>query len=508
MLHIALQALADLFTLERLGYLALGVLVGLIVGLVPGLGGVAGMSLLLPFVYGMDPSSAMALMIGIMAANHTSDTFPAVLVGVPGSAGAGATVMDGYPLAKQGKAAVALGASFTASMLGGLIGAAVLFAVLPVFRPLILSFGSPELFMLTLLGISTVAILAKGRMVKGLLAAAFGLLLSTVGGAPASADYRYTFDWPYLSDGLNIALVAMAVFALPEFIDLLRRNKPISQVTDDLTTGRFDGAKESLKRPGLIARSSGMGALLGAIPGVGGSAVSWIVYGLTARMARVRDRFGKGDIRGVIAPEAANNAMEGGQLIPAIMFGIPGSGTTAVLLGGLVLVGLQPGPEMVSDANLPVVLTIVWSLAVANILATGVCFSLRNTVAKLCLIPARRLVPFLFAAVVLAVYQNGRDWGDIAMLLGIGAFSWFALQAGWSRAAFVVGFVLGPPAERYLWISMGRYDFDWLTRPGVVAVGIAIIAVLSAGLLRRRPKPAAPAPAPTESTLETTGSAK
>ncbi|GAA0988396.1 hypothetical protein GCM10009555_069920 [Acrocarpospora macrocephala] len=489
MLDIALEALAGLFTPERLGWLLLGVLVGLVVGLIPGLGGVAGMSLLLPFVYGMDPHSAMALMIGIMAANHTSDTFPAVLVGVPGSAGAGATVMDGYPLAKQGQAGRALGASFTASMLGGIFGAAVLFAVLPLFRPLILAFGSPELFMLTMLGISTVAILARGAVAKGLLAALFGMLLSTVGSAPASPDYRYTFGSPYLTDGLPIAMVAMAIFAIPEFVDLLRRNKPISDVTARITAGRLEGARDTLRHPGLVLRSSGLGALLGAIPGVGGSAINWIVYGLTARLSKDRSRFGKGDIRGVIAPEAANNSMEGGQLIPALMFGIPGSGVTAVLLGGLILVGIQPGPELVSDANLPVVLTIVWSLVVANILATAICFSLRNFVAKLCLIPGRRLVPFLFVAVALAVYQTTQTWADIAMLLILGLFGWFAVHSGWSRAAFVVGFVLGPPAERYLWISMARYDLSWLVRPGVILIAVAILGVLLAGSLRKERPP-------------------
>jgi TctA family transporter len=484
MLHSAVVALSELFTPQRLGFLAFGVLIGLIVGLIPGLGGVAGMSLLLPFIYGMDQHSAVAMMIGIMAANHTSDTFPAVLVGVPGSAGAGATVMDGYPLAKSGKAALALGASFTASMFGGLFGAAVLFGVIPVFRPLILAFGSPELFMLTMLGISMVAVLGSGRVLKGLLAASFGMLLSTIGSALTSSQDRFTFGTVYLEDGLDIALVAMAVFALPEFIDLLRRNRPISPVTDDMSASRFAGAREALRRPGLVLGSSGVGSLLGAIPGIGGSAISWIVYGLTARLSRDRSKFGKGDIRGVIAPEAANNAMEGGQLIPTLMFGIPGSGVTAVLLGGLILVGIQPGPDFVSEENLPVALTIIWSLALANILATAACFSLRNAVAKLCLVPARRLVPFLYVAIAFAVYQTSQYWADMVTLLVIGILGWFAIQGGWSRAALLVGFVLGGPAERYLWLSVSRSGDDWVFDPGVIVIGAIILVLLAMGMLR------------------------
>lgn len=484
MLDIAVSALADLLTLDRFVWLAGGVAIGLFTGLTPGLGGVAGMSLLLPFIYGMDPHSAMAILIGIIAANHTSDTFPAVLVGVPGSAGAGATVMDGYPLAKQGKAAKALGASFTASMLGGVFGALLLFLLLPVFRPLILAIGSPEMFMLSLLGISTVALLARGVVLNGLLAAAFGMLLSTVGAARAAPDYRYTFDWVFLADGLSLSLVAMAIFAMPEFIDLLARNKPVSVVTSELKGRRLEGAVDTIRHPLLVIRSSGLGALLGAIPGVGGSAISWIVYGLTARTAK-NGEFGKGDIRGVIAPESANNAMEAGQLIPALMFGVPGSATAAVLLGGLILVGVQPGPELLSPRGMPLMLTIIWSLALANILATGACFLLRGWVSKLCLIEGRKLVPFLFVAVALAVYQESMHWADVAALLVIGTFAWFATKAGWPRSAMIVGFVLGPPAERYLWISMDRYGYEWLLRPGVLAIAALIAAILALGFIRR-----------------------
>jgi putative tricarboxylic transport membrane protein len=488
MLDIALQALSGLFTIDRFAWLVLGVGIGLFTGLAPGLGGVAGMALLLPFFYGMDPHNAMAVMIGIVAANHTSDTFPAVLVGVPGSAGAGAVVMDGYPLSKQGRAAEALGAAFVSSMFGGLIGAAVLFLMIPIFRPFILSIGSPEMFMLALLGVSTVAVLTRGAPLKAVLAASFGMLLSTVGAARATADYRYTFDWLYLSDGLALSLMAMAIFAFPEFLDLLMRNKPISAVTTDLTASRWAGAMQALKRPGLIFRSSIMGSLLGAIPGLGGSAINWMIYGLTARTSRNNENFGKGDIRGVIAPEAGNNAMEGGQLIPVLMFGIPSSASAAVLMGALILVGIQPGQDLLSDKGLPVMLTIIWTLAIGNILATGACFSMRTWVAKLCLIEGRKLVPFLLVAVALAVYQNHWEWPDIGMLMAVGAFAWLAVTAGWSRPAFLVGFVLGMPAERYLWISMARYGVDWFWRPGVILIALLIAGVVWLGLARK-PKP-------------------
>lgn len=224
MLDAMLAALSSLLSGPHLLYLGLGVLMGLCVGIFPGLGGIAGLSLLLPFIYGMDTISALALLIGLVAVIPTSDTFTSVLMGIPGSSGSQATVLDGFPLAKQGQAARALSAAFSASLFGGLFGAAVLTLFVLIARPVILAFGSAELFMLTLLGLSMVGGLAGNSLIKGLAACGLGLLFGTMGGAPATGEFRLSFEIDYLMDGIPLVVMGLGIFAIPEIVDLLRRN--------------------------------------------------------------------------------------------------------------------------------------------------------------------------------------------------------------------------------------------------------------------------------------------
>src|SRR3546814_436271 len=437
---------------DRLGWMVLGCAVGLVVGLLPGLGGTVGMSILLPFVFGMDPYSGVALLIGMAAVIHTGDTFPSFLIGVPGSSGSQATIVDGYPLARQGKAAMALGAAFFVSMIGGLFGAVVLFGTLSIARPLVLALGSPELFMLAVFGLSMVGILSTGSPLAGIVSALFGLIVGTIGGASGVPVYRYTFEWLYLFDGIPLAVLALGLFAVPEMLDLLAQRTQIAQGAK-LTGSRLDGIRVALRHKWLIVRSSALGAALGILPGIGGSVIDWIAYGVTKQTVRDNENFGKGDIRGVIGPESANNAKEGGALVPTLIFGIPGSGTTAMLLGGPVLPSIQPGPSMVKE-NLDVTLSIVWTLALANVLGAAACLVCAGWVARASVIPATRLVPFIFVIITVAAYQSTRHWGDIIILLVIGVVGWIMKQAGWPRAPMLIGFVLSLVTERYLHLSM------------------------------------------------------
>ena len=479
MLEAAAVALDQIFTVQYLSWMLLGVAVGMFVGVIPGLGGSVGMSLLLPFVFGMDAYTGLALLMGMAAVIHTSDTFPSVLLGVPGSAGAQATIMDGYPLAQQGQAGRALGASFFVSMIGGLIGAVALLGTILAVRPLVLALGAPELFMLSVLGLSMVGILTQGSPLAGLLSGALGLALGGIGAAPATANYRFTFDTLYLMDGIPLVIIALGVFALPEMIDLLVENRPISQA-GVIRGGRLQGVRDGLNNKFLVFRSAVVGNLIGIIPGLGGSVVDWITYGIAKQTLKNTDTFGKGDIRGVIAPEAANNAKEAGTLVPTFLFGIPGSPTSAILLGGLTLLGLQAGPDMVGR-NLDVTLSVIWTLAAANVVAAGVCFALTNQVAKISLIPAPKLVPFLLVVMVFASYQASRHWGDILVFLFIGLLSWFMKQLAWPRAPLIIGFVLAKGTERYLFISIERYEYSWLTRPGVLILAALVVGLLLFG---------------------------
>ncbi|MBU8905999.1 tripartite tricarboxylate transporter permease [Desertibacillus haloalkaliphilus] len=486
MIETLLQTLTIVFDPSRLVFMFLGIMLGLTIGLLPGLSGTVGMSILLPFVYGMDPFTGMALLIGMVAVVHTGDTFPSVLLGIPGSSGSQATIMDGFPLAQKGQASRALGAAFFCSMIGGVIGGIVLFLVVPFVRPLVLAFGSPELFMLALLGLSMVGILSGKRPIIGVVAGLFGMLLGTIGSAPAVPDYRYTFDWLYLYNGLPLPLVALGLFAFPVLIDLLVSNQSISKGAK-LSGSWFNGVKDSLNNKWLMFRSSALGSAAGFVPGLGGSVVDWLSYGLAKQTSKKNDEFGKGDIRGVIAPESANNAKEGGALIPTLMFGIPGSGTTAILLGGLLLMGVEAGPQLVTT-ELSLTMSIIWTLIIANVFGAIACLLLIKPIAKFSTIHPTKLVPFLAILLILGAYQTSQHWGDLLAFVVLGMVGWVMKQLDWPRAPVLIGFVLALSAERYLWISFSRFGTEWLTRPGVMIIGVLIVVILVSGLLMNRKK--------------------
>lgn len=482
MLEALLLALGNLLSLEHAQFLALGVLLGLAVGIFPGLGGIVGLSLCLPFLWGMDPTSALALLIGLVAVIPTSDTFTSVLMGIPGSSASQATVLDGFPLAKQGEAARALGAAFAASLFGGLFGAVILTGFVLVARPIILSFGSAELFMLTVLGLSMVGVLAGRSLWKGLVACGLGLLLGMQGGAPATGEWRLTFGSNYLTDGIPLVVLALGIFAVPEIVDLLRRAGAISE-TQRLGAGWLRGLADMLRNKWLCLRCAGLGALVGALPGLGGNVVDWIAYGHVVQTTRGPAKFGEGDIRGVLAPESANNAKEGGGLIPTLMFGIPGSGSMAVFLGGLILIGYEPGPGFV-ETSLDVTYTIVWSLALANVLGAGLCLFISPFVARLTTIPYHYVAPFMVMIICFAAYQGTRHWGDIIGLAAIGILGIYMRRFGWPRPALLIGFVLADNAETYLYQAVQFYDWAWIARPGVLIIGA--ITLLSIWMGARR----------------------
>ncbi|MEO3433337.1 tripartite tricarboxylate transporter permease [Inquilinus sp. CAU 1745] len=448
----ALPALGQAFTLlfqpEQLMYLTAGVLLGLWVGVLPGLGGIAGLSLVLPFIYGMDQVSGLALMVGLVAVIPTSDTFSSVLLGIPGSTSAQATVLDGFPLARKGQAGRALAAAFSCSLYGGLLGALVLTFFLFIARPLILAFGLPEMLMLTVLGLSMVAILAGRVPLKGIVAAGLGLMAGTIGAAGAGGSLRMsTYDTPYLIDGLQLIIVGLGIYAIPEIVSLLRQDRSVSE-TGELSHGWSRGVRDWFGNLWLSTRCAIIGVIVGIIPGLGGSVVDWIAYGHTIQSSKNRENFGKGDIRGVIGPESSANAKEGGGLVPTLIFGIPGSGSMAIFLGGLALLGFTPGPQMVR-ADLDITYTIIWSLAIANVMGAGLCIILANQVAKITTIRFALLAPLLFMVIAFAAFQSRQSLGDLIALICIGGVGILLRRFDYSRPAFLIGFVLSTQAEAY-----------------------------------------------------------
>lgn len=481
-----LPALGTLLTPMHMLYLSLGVALGLVVGVLPGLGGVAGLSLVLPFTFGMEPSLALAMMIGLIAPTTTSDTFTSVLMGIPGTSASQATVVDGFPLARRGEGARALSAAFIASMIGGVFGALVLTGAVFFSRPIILAFGFGEQLMLVIFSLSMIGMITGTSPLKGLGACGLGLLIGAIGVAPATSEYRMTFGSFYLSEGLSIVIVGLGMFAMPEIVELLRRE---SSIAENATLGKGWGAgfRDAMRNKWLMIRCSIIGCIVGALPGLGGSVVDWIAYGHVVQTTKDRSRFGHGEIRGVIAPESANNAKEGGALIPTLLFGIPGSGSMAVLIGGFILIGIEPGIGMVSR-HLDLTFTMIWSLAIANIIGGVACFLLAPQVAKITTVRYALVGPIMIVIIFFAAFQVTRSWHDLIALFAVGVLGIYMKRFGWPRPALLIGFVLSPGLEASVYQAIQVYGLAFFQRPLVLVILLLTVLSIAAAIFLKTPK--------------------
>lgn len=481
-----MSALTQLFQISHFPYLMAGVFLGLTLGILPGLGGTSGLAILLPFVYTFEPSVALAMMIGVLAPTTTSDTFPAVLLGIPGTAGSQATVMDGHPLAKKGEASRALSAAFLSSLVGGLFGAIILSVSIFFAKPLIMSFGFGEQFLLIILALLMIGALTGANFLKGLASCVIGLVIGTIGLAQITGDPRYTFGTLYLVDGFSLVVMGLGLFAVPEIVSLLQSKSTVAG-GGKLEKGWLRGMRDAIKNWFLIIRCSTVGVLVGALPGLGGTVVDWIAYSHAKQTIKNPETLGTGDIRGVIAPESANNAKEGGALIPTILFGIPGSGNKVLLLGGLVLVGIEPGIEMVTT-QLDITYLIIWSLAVANVVGAGLCLFLARPMAQLTRVPFFILAPILVVLIFFATFNNGRDWIDFVALMFFGAVGVMFKTYGWSRPALLIGFFLSSKIELLSYQVSAAYGLSFLYRTGsIILIFLALGTIFL--LLRQKMTP-------------------
>ncbi len=477
MLGAAWDALAIIMDPFRLGMLATGTLLGLFLGIIPGIGGLVGMALLLPFTFTMEPYAAFAMLLGMTSVTNTSDTIPAVLFAVPGSASAQATVMDGNPMARKGEAGRALASAYTASLLGGLFGALVLAMSIPVMRPLVLMVGAPEFLALSLFGLAMVSILSGNAPMRGVIVAGLGVLLSMVGAEPQTGAMRWTMGSLYLWEGLPLVPIVLGLFALPELADLaINRQAIASKASYDTRAGMLTGIRDSLRHWWLIVRCSSIGAGIGALPGVSPTVVDWLAYGHALQSEKgARNTFGKGDVRGVIAPESANNATTAGSLVPTIALGVPGSAATAILLSVFLVHGMVPGPAMLTT-NLTFTYSLVWSVAIANVLGAGLCLLFSGQLAKIALLRYTLVLPAVLIFVFLGSFQSSASWGDFYVLMGFAVLGWIMKQLKWPRPPIILGLVLGELIERYMFISFTRYGWEWMLRP--LALILLVLTVL------------------------------
>jgi putative tricarboxylic transport membrane protein len=479
MASMAWHALTLLLEPARLGVLIIGVVIGLAIGVLPGLNGIVGMAMLIPFTYNMDQHTAMALLLGMAAVITSSDFISAVLFGVPGHVGAAATVIDGHAMAKNGEAGRAFGAGFASSLAGGLIGAVVLALSIPILRPVLLAIGSPELLAFTLFGLSMVATLSGRAPLKGFTAAGLGLMISMIGSRSESGTLRWTFDTLYLYDGVPLVPAMLGLFAIPELCELAVARKKIAgdHAANISLANQWEGVRDVGRHWWLVLRCSIMGTGLGAIPGIGSAVIDWIAYGYALRTEKNPETFGSGDVRGVIAPEASNNAKEGGHLVPTIAFGVPAGASMAILLGAFLMHGLTPGPEMLTK-QLDVTYTIVWSLTLAHVIGALICLSASRWLALISTVRPEILLPIVLSLVFVAGYEGSHDWGDLYSLLIFGAVGWIMKRLAWPRPPMVVGIVVGGIFERYLYISTSLYGIGWMWRPVVLVVLLLVVWAL------------------------------
>jgi len=491
----ALQAcaagLGSVFAWPELGFLFVGVLTGAMVGILPGLGGAATLALVLPFSLDLPATQMFALLIGIAAVTSTTGDLTSILVGIPGESTSAATVVDGHPMAVRGQAGRAIAASLVSSLAGSIVGALTLALTIPVALGLARSVGSPELFMLALLGVSFIGALSTSSRLKGLATGGLGLMLATIGLDRIGATERFTFGQLFLWDGLGVIPVALGLLAIPEIVEMAT-GRGTAPAAAAVGSGLSAGVADARRLWRLVLQSSVIGTILGLIPGVGAGVSQWVAYGYAARRGTAGTGFGEGAVEGVIAPSAANNATLGASLVPALALGVPGGLMSTVLLGALIMKGLVPGPGMLLPAaeggQLTLVFALVWLIVVANLVAVALTYLSSDWLTRITLVPGARLAPFLLLLTFIGAFTERQAITDLLITAVMGALGLVLVHFKWPRTPLLLGIVLGPLAENRLFLSIDAYGGQWLTRPGVLALAALIAAGVAFPLRRAGPR--------------------
>jgi putative tricarboxylic transport membrane protein len=453
----------------------------------------------MPLTFTLDSGQAMLLMGGIMGAVSAGGSVSAILINTPGTAPNAATCFDGYPLAKQGKAGLAIGAAAGASTIGGFIGVFTLLAVIPAMKTVVLLFGPPEYFMLALMGLCAIAVSTGGQFLRGLIAGALGLMLAFVGYDAVHGGVRFTAGSDYLWDGIQLVPALTGLFAISEMIALSVAGGTIA--TDDAKgriTSVFRGVWLALRHWKTTLQGSVIGTVIGAIPGLGGTVAAFLAYSAAMRSSSSPETFGKGNIEGVIGPEASNNSKDGGALIPTLSFGIPGSAEMAVFLGVLVLHGIQPGPMLLIEHE-GVMFSLILALLASTVLSNVVVLALARPLAMITRVDVHVLVPVVVAVALVGVYALRETAGDVVLAGVFGVLGYIMIRFGFPRVTLVIALILGEIAERSYHQSLNMSGGDWtifFSRTAALVIFILMVGFLlvpAARGLRRRQRLAAPA---------------
>ncbi|WP_415897900.1 tripartite tricarboxylate transporter permease [Neptuniibacter sp. QD57_21] len=463
-----------------------GCFAGTFIGMLPGLGPISAVALMIPITYGLDPSSGIILMAGVYYGAVFGGSTSSILINAPGCASTVVTSFDGYPLAQQKQAGKALALAAYSSFTGGTIGALVLLFAAPALASVSLSFQSSDYFALMILGLTAVAAFSgKGQVIKALIMTVLGLMIATVGTDVTSGTTRFTFGSVDLIDGISFLLLAMATFALTEVVmTVLKGQHNEKEAPMDMSQlGSMKLSKEEVKHVvPTVGRSSFFGFLIGILPGAGATIASFLAYGLERNLASAKEKlkFGKGALRGLAAPESANNAASTGSFVPLLTLGIPGSGTTAIMLGALIAYGIQPGPRLFLD-NPDVFWSVIISMYFGNLVLLILNLPLIPYISRLLVIPRPILIPLILFFSITGVYLVSFNSFDIHMMAIITVIAIFLKLLEFPMAPMLLGFILGGLMEnnlsRALTISDGSFAFLW-ERPLTLSIVITAIVIL------------------------------
>ncbi len=486
MFEAILAGLAALSTPQAILFMIIGVSYGLMVGILPGLGGIVAIALLLPFTYGHELAATLALLLGAHIATIWGGSVTSILFKVPGAAKSLALVFDGHPMTQQGHASRALGASATAALLGGLMGAIFLAFSIPIVRPLMLALGPSEYLMMALWGLTIIATFSEGSLLKGFVATSLGIMIAYVGMDPVSGTPRFWFGNVYLLDGISFPVAMIGLFAVAEMIKLyVKGGAIVDRVAGEEKSSVLDGVRDALQHWWLVLRSSLLGLWIGVLPGVGASVGGIAAYAQAAQMSKTPERFGKGAVEGVIAPDATLGANEGGGLMPTLAFGIPGGESMAILLVAFLSMGIVPGPQMLTT-ELDLVFSMVWIIVIANLLTTLIGLAISSRLAKLPTLNPNVMIPLVLSVCFLGAFATRGLVEDVLVAALFGVIGYLLDKYSYSRANFVIGMVLADMIERNLHISMGLYgNLFVFTRPITLAMLMFIIFTTALPLIRQ-----------------------
>ena len=460
--------------------MGIGVIVGVIGGIIPGISSLLTMALVLPFVFAMLPEHALPLMVAISAVGYTGGSITAILLNIPGTAPSAATLIDGYPMTKKGEGGRALGAALMSSGIGGIATVFLALAMVPLLLPMVMAIISADMVFIILLGLSFISVLSAGSMIKGLVSGGLGLLIAFIGFQAVTGVSRFTFGSLYLYDGIGLIPLALGLFAIPEAINLAARGGTIAK-TETVIKGMRDiweGVKDVCRHWGLWLRSTVIGYIIGIIPGIGAMAATFIAYGQAKQTSKHPERFGTGIVEGVIAPESANNAKEAGSLLTTLALGIPGSAAMAMLLGAFLMLGITPGPDMLT-IHLPLSLSLLLVIIVANVLAVIICFPVTPYLAKIAYIPSRILAPLILVISLIGAFTFRELFNDIIVALVFSVLGLTMRRFGFNRPSLFLGYILGGLFERYLFLALRTSGPLFFLRPLSIGLIIIIIALFT-----------------------------